>query len=202
MPISVNENGVVKPLGSNILYERQIRYIPWHTTYQALTGKDCVVGNVDLFCTVDLSFTPDYVLVKRPVKNAIFWPNDYHNNNVTNNGWYYDGTSNGAYSDFHHTVVLTPVHSRHNMSEEEADYAFTFAYDVSNVSAATSQYSLVHTGFELVDSTVKCYFNISSSMRNTAPWITQGVGFGYDATQTRVLELDIEAFGNCQPTAV
>lgn len=203
MPISVNENGIVKPLTSNILYERHLRYIPWHTKYQAITGHDCVVGSVDLFCTVDLSFVPDYVFVKKPVYNAIFSQNDSHKTSYDN--WYYpNGT---GYSDgFYRTVILTPVHSRHNMSDTERNASLYFDYDISNISGYTQ--SSVSTGFELVDNTVKCYLIIhSTTPAADAKRITDGIGFGYDAStysnnNPRVLEFEIEAFGNCESIAV
>lgn len=205
MPISVNENGVVKPLGSDILYERQLRYIPWHTKYQDLIGHDCVLGNLDLFCTVDLSFVPDYVLVKRPSKVAIFSQNDSHTTDGTKNRWYFPGTASYTYTEFYEFILLTPVHSRHNMSEAEADSTLSFAYDISNVSAANYNLAYVYTGFELVDNTVKCYFRIQSSMKNTAAYVTQGIGFGYYAfeqTGADILELEVEAFGNCHSIAI
>lgn len=206
MPISVNENGVVKPLAESILYERQIRYIPWHTKYQALTGRDCAVGNVDLFCTVDLGFTPDYVLVKRPTVNPILFPNDSHSTNMEYTNWYYPAGQSDIYNyGFHRIIVLTPVHSRHNMSDAEADISFTFTYDVSNISGSTS--TSINTGFELIDNTVKCYFTHSKTTADNAQKITNGIGFGYDRSGSksqyaRILQFEIEAFGNCQPIAI
>ena len=198
MPISVNENGVVKPLGSNILYERQIRHIPWHTTYQALTGNNCVVGNTDLFHTITLSFVPDYVFVKKPQKNAIFWQEDISGLGGIQDNWWFSGTSTSTC--FYYYVILTQVHTHHNMETENG--SFTFIYDISNQG---SDYAVVYTAFELDGNTVKCYFRITSAMVNTAPKITNGVGFGYikaNNMSLRALEFEVEAFGNCRSVAV
>ena len=198
MPISVNENGVLKPLGSNILYERQVRHIPFHTTYQALTGNNCVVGNTDLFHTITLSFVPDYVFVKKPQQNAIFWQEDISRLDGGDN-WHFEGSSTDTC--FYEYVILTQVHTHHNMETENG--VFSFIYDVSN--QANQDYCPVPTAFELDGNTVKCYFRIRSTMVNTAPKITNGIGFGYIRSgnmSLRALEFEVEAFGNVQSIAV